>query len=153
MDSVHAWRLLGDGAWYATGGGVAVTGCPRKHGSVEPVVSGPHGFPRQSRLTKRAEYLRAFREGDRRVGRAFICYVARRNTPGKKLGCVVSRRVGSAVVRNRVKRYLREFFRTHREKLAPDVDVVVVARPDAAFLDYHACAAALRNLFLTKERN
>jgi ribonuclease P protein component len=48
---------------------------------------------------------------------------------------VVSRRVGGAVVRNRLKRVIREWFRRSRETLSPNLDVVVVARPAAAALD------------------
>ena len=46
------------------------------------------------------------------------------------MGLVVSRRVGNAVIRNRVKRIIREFFRYHRLTLSP-VDVVVIARKGA----------------------
>jgi ribonuclease P protein component len=49
--------------------------------------------------------------------------------PVTRLGLSVSRKVGSAVVRNRVKRLLREAFRTSASALPPGLDLVVVARP------------------------
>ena len=52
-------------------------------------------------------------------------------TDGPRLGLSVSRKVGGAVERNLVKRLLREAFTTEREKLPPDLDFVVVARPEA----------------------
>jgi ribonuclease P protein component len=51
-----------------------------------------------------------------------------------RLGITVSRRVGGAVVRARVKRRLREWFRRHRPSFPTGKDVLVIARPTAAEL-------------------
>jgi len=50
---------------------------------------------------------------------------------GPRLGVSVSRKVGGAVDRNKVKRLLREAFRAEAGGLPDDLDVVIVARPDA----------------------
>lgn len=81
------------------------------------------------------------------VGRAFICYVARQEGQGRKVGFVVSRKVGSAVARNRIRRYLREVYRRHRKDFVEDFHMVVVALPSAAKLTYHQCETAMRHLF------
>jgi ribonuclease P protein component len=62
-----------------------------------------------------------------------------------RLGLAVSRRVGGAVVRNRVKRRVREWFR-HRRGLLAGLDLVVTARPAAAALDQFAVARTLEAL-------
>ena len=51
---------------------------------------------------------------------------------GSRLGVTVSRKVGNAVVRNRVKRRIREWFRRDRSAIGPGLDLVVIARPSAA---------------------
>lgn len=63
--------------------------------------------------------------------------VLRRQDGGpSRLGVTASRKVGRAVVRNRVKRLVREFFRQYASSIQPPVDVVVIARPQAAKLKF-----------------
>jgi ribonuclease P protein component len=108
-------------------------------------VPGPFRFPRQARLLHRREFDAVFRHGRKLVGPAFICYVARGDEAGCKLGLAVSRKVGGAVIRNRIKRFVREFFRTQNRQLPPGIRMVVVARPPAGRMRSAAeCADALR---------
>lgn len=65
---------------------------------------------------------------------------------GARFGVTVSRKVGKATVRNRVKRYLREGLRRLRG-LAPSADLVVVARPGAAAVTQAQVAEEIRQLF------
>lgn len=109
-------------------------------------MPGPQAFPRDERLTRKRDFEEAFRAGRKSVGSAFVCYVVRRESQGRKFGFAVSRKVGTAVVRNRVKRYLREFYRTHRAQIDEDTHIVVVARPAAAEIGFDACARAMRRL-------
>lgn len=98
-------------------------------------MPGTHGFPREARITRKTEYDFVFQHGEKVVGRYFVCHVARREGQGRKIGLSVSRKVGPAVVRNRIKRSLREYFRTHQDRFCGDAQVVVVARPACAGLD------------------
>lgn len=56
--------------------------------------------------------------------------------PAPRLGLITSRRAGPAVVRNRLRRLMREIFRAHQAKLRPDVDIVLVMRSGAAKISY-----------------
>jgi ribonuclease P protein component len=92
----------------------------------------PAGFPRERRLRRRRDFLAVQTQGRKLGGRHFLVMAA----PGEgRLGITVSKKVGNAVTRNRVKRLVREFVR----RSAPDegwssseLDVVVIARPSAA---------------------
>lgn len=110
-------------------------------------MPGTQGFPRSERLTRKSEYERTYREGEKGVNHAFVCYVVRQAGQGRKIGYAVSRKVGSAVVRNRIKRYIREFYRTRRASLVADVTLVLVARVTAAKLTHAQCDEAMSRLF------
>jgi ribonuclease P protein component len=86
-------------------------------------------FPARERVRKRSEYQEIQSEARRVSTPRFVLLVyARADATGARLGVVVSRRVGNAVVRNRTKRLIREAFRATRDLWPPDIDVVVVAR-------------------------
>jgi ribonuclease P protein component len=90
---------------------------------------------RDARLRDGRDFRRVNRSGKRRVRRHFVAVVAASREPGAaRLGLAVSRRVGNAVARNRVKRRIREWFRQEREHLPPETDWVVIARAGAAEL-------------------
>lgn len=59
-----------------------------------------------------------------------------------RLGCVTSRKVGNAVTRNRLRRWIRELFRRHKEIFKAPVDLIVIARPDAAGTTFRDFAAS-----------
>jgi len=66
--------------------------------------------------------------------------------PISRIGITVSRKVGNAVVRNRFKRRIREWFRAHRDELDPPVDLVVIARRPGGRLSLAELDARLRDL-------
>jgi len=76
--------------------------------------------------------------------------MVRRDGQGRKIGLTVSRKVGNAVVRNRIKRYIREAYRNQRLELPEDAHIVVVARKAAAELSCLECAQAVRQGLGTK---
>lgn len=91
---------------------------------------------RRGRLSRSADFDRVFRNGRSQAGRELVLYVFPRGEEAgpARLGLSVSRKVGSAVERNKVKRLLREAISSGAVELPAGTDAVVVARPDARAL-------------------
>jgi ribonuclease P protein component len=92
------------------------------------VNSKPHGFPKTARVLKRNEYLAIQRSPLRIVTENFIIYGRKKRRRSNRIGITVSKKVGNAVVRNLVKRLVRESFRLNHDALPPELDLVLVAR-------------------------
>ncbi len=86
----------------------------------------------RGRLSRSAEFERVYRHGRSTANRHLVLYsFPNAATQQPRLGLSVSRKVGGAVQRNRLKRLLREAFSKAEGHLRPGQDIVVVARPPA----------------------
>jgi ribonuclease P protein component len=86
------------------------------------------GLSKDERLLRRGEYRRASARGARRISPHFIVYLAHNQLGRRRLGITASRKVGTAVVRNRIKRLIREYFRMSKDRLPPSRDYVIIAK-------------------------
>jgi ribonuclease P protein component len=92
-----------------------------------------HEFPKSERLLKRHEFLRLSGQGRKIHSPSFIVLLWDSGRPAARIGITASRKTGNAVVRNRIKRMVREFYRLHKALFAA-ADYNVIAKPGAARL-------------------
>ncbi|HNR50953.1 MAG: Ribonuclease P protein component [Deltaproteobacteria bacterium ADurb.BinA179] len=86
-------------------------------------------FPKQERLRKRRDYLNVEAKKQRKIITGHLIILAARNSENHtRIGITVSKRIGTAVKRNSVKRLLREIYRRNKEIFPPGYDVVLIAR-------------------------
>lgn len=88
-------------------------------------------FSRNERLRKRKEFLEVYNRGSKTGARHFYLYFLEQGTEVSRLGITVSRKTGKTVIRNRIKRRLREIFRRNKSFICPPCDLVVNARRSA----------------------
>nr|WP_275938119.1 ribonuclease P protein component [Oryzomonas sagensis] len=103
-------------------------------------------FPKSVRLRKRLEFLRLLNSPHKFSTKGFLVVWQENGGSQARLGVTVSKKVGCAVVRNRIKRYTRETFRQMR-LLLPCVDLNVVARRESAMMDFGAVRRELEKAF------
>jgi ribonuclease P protein component len=107
-------------------------------------------FPRSVHLKRSSDFARVSAEGRAEHGKLIICKVARVPTEeaadGARVGIVTSRRVGSAVIRNRVRRRLRELVRVDFPTLPANCWVVLIAKTAAAAATFDDLRAEWRRL-------
>lgn len=105
-------------------------------------------LPRSSRLRRTSDYRRVQGRG-RKVRRRslLVLWLPRRDHPIPRVGLTVSKKVGNAVVRNQVKRWLREAVRHELHRLVRPVDVVLIAHPNAATSSASSLRDEVRSAF------
>ena len=104
-------------------------------------------FSKRDRILRPGEFRELYREGTRYSVGEFLLFVKNGYEGPPRLGLSVSRRIGTATIRNRIKRYVREVFRTHKGELKCGTKMIVVARPGSDQLNFAQCREKVLRLF------
>lgn len=90
-----------------------------------------------ARLTASKEYKDVYRRGRSVANKEFVLYFLKKEDSTLRLGISVSGKIGSAVVRNRIKRLTREAFRHNETAIKPGYDLVFIARQPSRGKSFH----------------
>ncbi len=92
-------------------------------------------------------FRRLYRKGESSADRYLVLYCKRNGLPGNRLGITVSAKLGHAVVRNRLRRRLREIYRLHEDEFRRGYDLILVARGAAVDASYQKLERSCLALF------
>lgn len=99
---------------------------------------------RAYRLTRRSDFSKVYRHGKSTANRQFVLYCLKNEEAEHfRLGISVSKKVGKAVVRNRMRRLVKEIFRHLAPRIVPHHDIVIIVRHAALNLDYEAMTKSM----------
>ena len=100
------------------------------------------------RLKKSRDFRRVFKFGKSTAGRYFVMYFFRKKSSDNhaRLGVSVSRKIGNAVVRIRIRRLVKEALRDHMMALPMGLDIVVIARGPSAEIEFEVVKGSLLEL-------
>ena len=104
-------------------------------------------FNKSDRIRKSKEYGALVRKGRRLSNRCFVFNHRANNLNRNRLGITASKKVGKAVIRNRIKRVIREHFRNNRDKLGTGIDLNVIVRSESRSLSNEILVKQLENGF------
>ncbi len=93
------------------------------------------------------EFKGLYYKGGSAVSDVLVLYYKKKNQDSNRLGLTVSKKVGKAVMRNRIRRLIRENYRLREGKIAKGYDLVFVARKSAAEADFYKIGSAIDFLF------
>lgn len=104
-------------------------------------------FGKADRILKRSDFIRLSQDGKKYHTPFFLAATAPRTEGGTRLGITVTKKIGNAVVRNRIKRACREYFRLNKNNIAGNWDIVIIAKKQAGGLPAQRLSDALAALF------
>ena len=97
-------------------------------------------------LKKNHEFKRLYNKGKSAASQCAVVYCRRNGRNENRLGITVSAKLGGAVIRNRIRRRLKEIYRINEEKFITGYDVVIVARMRSRFADFSELQVSVLSL-------
>jgi len=102
---------------------------------------------KRQRIKKNEEFQKVFKKGKSFANRQFVVYYLEKEGQMEfRIGLSVSKKIGKAVVRNQIKRYIRQSFLELNDQLRPNLDYVIIARQPAATMNFHETKQSLMHV-------
>lgn len=96
------------------------------------------------RIKKNDDFQKVFRRGKSFANRQFVVYTLKQEGSNHfRIGLSVSKKIGNAVCRNRIKRYIRQSFYELEDQINPENEYIIIARKPAANMDFHEVKKSL----------
>lgn len=110
------------------------------------MAKGDFRFKKKERIILSSDFKRVMRLGKRKTSKNFILFTAESEHPFHRLGIVAKKEIGPATFRNRIKRYIREFFRLHKHQMSGCLDIVLLIKENCSVHRYKETEEELKML-------
>jgi ribonuclease P protein component len=107
---------------------------------------------RELRLSRREDFNKVYKYGKSEANRQFVIYrLHNPNTERFRMGVSVSKKLGNAVIRNRLRRMIKEMVRIHAEQICRHYDFIVIARKPIVDMEYQEMEKCLLHVLKKAE--
>lgn len=103
------------------------------------------------RLRNKNDFAKVFKHGKAAANHQFVVYVKKSQAESFRFGVSASKKIGGAVVRNRIRRRVKEIVRQMEPEIRKRVDIVCIVRKPALELDHEGLQRSLRHVFRRAE--
>jgi ribonuclease P protein component len=110
-------------------------------------VKGSFRFTKNERIADPQDFRRVMKLGKRQTSKSFILFLRKNENTSHRLGIVAKKEIGPATFRNRMKRYIREFFRLNKNQIKGAFDIIVMIKKGSSFKRYQEAENELKRLF------
>lgn len=104
-------------------------------------------FNKSDRITNRSEFVNLSNNGQKLKNEHFIAAVRPGRSTTTRLGITVTKKIGCAAIRNRIKRLTREYFRLNRHRIQGIWDINIIARKETSTISSKIAFSSLEKLF------
>ncbi len=111
-------------------------------------MKGSFRFTKKERITLPQDFRRVMRSGKRLTSKDFILFLLENERGYHRLGIVAKKEIGPASLRNRMKRYLREFFRLHKHQIKGPLDMIILIKKGVLLGRYREAEEELRRVLI-----
>lgn len=111
-------------------------------------MKGSFSFTKKERISSPQDFRKVMRVGRRLSSQNFILFIKKNDHLFHRLGIVVKKEIGPATFRNRMKRYIREFFRLQKHQIKGSYDIILMVKKGCSINRYQEAEEELRGLFV-----
>lgn len=111
-------------------------------------MKGLFKFTRRERIALPQDFRQVMKLGRRFASKNFIIFLLENKVKYHRLGIVVKKEIGPATLRNRMKRYLREFFRLHKHQIKGSMDIIILVKKGNPLEQYREAEKELMRVLI-----
>lgn len=111
-------------------------------------MKGSFSFTKKERITSPQDFRKVMKLGKRLSSRNFVLFIKKNENLFHRLGIVVKKEIGPATFRNRMKRYIREFFRLQKHQIKGSYDIILMVKKGCSVNRYQETEEELRGLLV-----